>query len=131
MSTKKYKEKLSRVGEFGKDLARRSKSKCELCGASKVKLVIYELPPIPKEPDFNNCIFICEECLNKLNNLNKIKENDLRFLENSIWSELPIIKAISISLLKLIQNKFPWAEDVLYNGYVEKQDLENSEKIIF
>ncbi len=41
----KHRERLEAVALFGKDLTRRSGSKCELCETSNVKLQIYEVPP--------------------------------------------------------------------------------------
>lgn len=128
---KPYKENLLRVGDFGKDLARRSKSKCELCEASKVKLTIYEVPPAPTTPDFNNCIFICDHCLNLIFNIDTVKENDLRFLEGPIWSETEIIKATSIALLKTAENKFSWISDSLENIYIDSQLEDKISKIKF
>lgn len=126
MSKKKkpYKEDLLRVGNFGKDLARRAKSKCELCEASKVKLTIYEVPPAPKDPEFDNCIFICEHCLNLIANIENAESRDLRFLEKPMWSETKIIQATAVALLKTAQEKYLWIDDALENLYLDS-DVED------
>lgn len=121
---KPYKENLLRVGDFGKDLARRSKSKCELCEASKVKLTIYEVPPAPTVPEFEDCMLLCDHCLNTIFNIDSVKENDLRFLEGPIWSENKIIQATAIALLKTAEDKYSWISDSLENIYID-DELEN------
>lgn len=124
-----YKERLDKVTWFGKELTRRAKSKCELCEATGVKLSVFEVPPVQEEPEVERCIFICDECRGKIENLKKIKENDLRFLSNSIWSEVPLIRAVSIYLLKVISEKFSWAEDMLEDLYIEEEIEEMMKKI--
>lgn len=128
---KNYKENLSRVGDFGKDLTRRSKAKCELCNAGKVHLTIFEVPPVPKEPTFDKCIFICDHCLNIINNIDNLKENDLRFLEGACWSETLIVKATAIAMLKIYQEKYLWIEEFLDDLYIEEEIKELIEQIKF
>lgn len=130
-------ERRSIVSNFGKNLAKRAKSKCELCEASGTKLYTYEVPPISDEPDFDKCIMICSDCLDKLERLSNIgkienfSENDLRFLGNSIWSETPIIKALSAFFLEKIRIHYSWADEVLENAYLDEETLEIVEKINF
>ncbi len=50
------------VSWFGKDLTRRSKSSCELCGATHTKLFVFEVEPIPKVPNIHHCLFACDTC---------------------------------------------------------------------
>ncbi|MGL5100731.1 MAG: PhnA protein [Fusobacteriaceae bacterium] len=119
-----YKERLDKVTWFGKELTRRSKSKCELCEATGVKLHVYEVPPVQEEPEVERCIFICDDCKDKIDRLKKIKENDLRFLSSSIWSEVLMVRAFSIYLLKNISGKFGWAEDMLDDLYIDEDTEE-------
>lgn len=119
-----YKERLDKVTSFGKELTRRAKSKCELCEATGVKLSVFEVPPVKEEPKVERCIFICDECIDKIERLKKAKENDFRFLSSSIWSEVPMVKAFSIYLLQAISGKFSWAEDMLEDLYMDEETEE-------
>lgn len=127
----KSNERKAEVSSFGKDLAKRCKSKCELCEAANVKLNIYEIPPVKDEPDFHKCIMICDECLDKVERFSKMKENDLRFLGNSVWSETPIIQALSVYLLRQLKDKYSWVPDTLENVYLDEDAEELIGKIDF
>ncbi|MGL5122957.1 MAG: PhnA protein [Fusobacteriaceae bacterium] len=119
-----YMERKNIVSLFGKDLARRSKSKCELCGDSGVKLEVFELPPVPEEPCFETSIFICENCKGIIEKNNKLTENELRSISESVWSETLIIKACTISLLKKFETKYFWIQDFLESVYIEEETAE-------
>lgn len=124
-----HRERMNKVSEFGKELTRRAKSKCELCEATGVKLQVYEVPPVKDEPEIERCVFICDDCRGKIDNLKKVRENDLRFLSSSIWSEVPMAKALSIYLLKAVGGKFGWAEDMLEDLYIDEETEELVKKI--
>lgn len=113
-------ERKNKVSSFGKELTRRAKSKCELCEATGVSLSVYEVPPVKEEPEVERCIFICDECKDKLERLKKAKENDFRFLTNSVWSEVDMVRAVSIVLLKEMSKKYSWAEQVLEDLYIDE-----------
>lgn len=113
-------ERKNKVSSFGKELTRRAKSKCELCEATGVSLSVYEVPPVKEEPEVERCIFICDECRDKLERLKKAKENDFRFLTNSVWSEVDMVRAVSIVLLKEMSKKYSWAEQVLEDLYIDE-----------
>ena len=57
-----YEARVAELNLFGKDLARRAKSKCELCERGGETLSIVEVPPAPKDPDFEKCVMLCEGC---------------------------------------------------------------------
>ncbi len=118
----KNKERKDKLSMFGKDLTRRSGAKCELCEAQGVKLNIYELPPVPAEPQFERCVFLCEKCLSEVNNPEDA--NHLRCLTNSIWSEVPVVVALSIRLLKKISDKHDYAKELLEQVYID-DDVKN------
>ena len=113
-------ERKNKVNSFGKELTRRAKSKCELCEATGVSLSVFEVPPVKEEPEVERCIFICDECKNKLERVKKAKENDFRFLTNSIWSEVDMVRALSIKLLTEMATKYSWAELVLDDLYIDE-----------
>jgi protein PhnA len=117
-------ERKNKVNSFGKELTRRAKSKCELCEATGVSLSVFEVPPVKEEPEVERCIFICYECKNKLERVKKAKENDFRFLTNSIWSEVDMVRALSIKLLTEMATKYSWAEFVLDDLYIDESTEE-------
>lgn len=122
-------ERKGKVSWFGKDLARRAKSKCELSEVTGEKLEIFEIPPVKEEPNFDRCILITSGCKKLLENLDKATENDVRFFNNSVWSETPIIKAVSIAALRKMEKKHPWASDILETVYIEEELEELIESI--
>lgn len=124
-------ERKNKVNSFGKELTRRAKSKCELCENTGVSLSVFEVPPVKEEPQVERCIFICEECKDKLDRVNKAKENDFRFLGNSVWSEVEIVRALSIVLLKEMSKKYMWAEQILEDLYIDEETLNLIETIKF
>ena len=125
----RHNDRKEEILRFGKDLARRSKSTCELCETSGVKLNIYEVPPIEETPNFDMCIFICDDCIKKIENLFKLKENDLRFLGNKVWSEVPLVQAVAVYSLAQVEEKYLWVEGILENVYLEEKAKEFLEKI--
>ncbi|MGL4672503.1 PhnA protein [Cetobacterium sp.] len=127
----KHQERLNIVSGFGKNLARRSKSKCELCEATGVKLSVFEVPPSKDEPDYDRCIFLCENCIELLKNIKKSKENDFRFLSGAMWSETPIVKVTAIYILNSIKEKYSWAEELLENAYLDEEENALLETINF
>ena len=125
----RHNERKEEVLRFGKDLARRSKSTCELCETSGVKLNIYEVPPVEETPNFDMCIFICDDCIKKIENLFKVKENELRFLGNKVWSEVPLVQAVAVYSLTQVEEKYLWVEGIVENVYLEEKAKEFLEKI--
>ncbi|MGL5176476.1 MAG: PhnA protein [Cetobacterium sp.] len=127
----KHQERLNIVSGFGKNLARRSKSKCELCETIGVKLSVFEVPPSKDEPDYDRCIFLCDSCIELLKNIKRSKENDFRFLSGAMWSETPIVKVTAIYILNSIKEKYSWAEELLENAYLDEEEQALLESIIF
>jgi protein PhnA len=107
---------------FGKDLVRRSSSHCELCGAQGVKLRIYEVSPLPQEPDFDHCTMICEDCLSQINNPKIRDHNHWRCLNQSIWSEIPAVKVLAIAMLQKMAEEERWAVELLEQLYLQPED---------
>ena len=52
---------------FTKDLVRRSRSRCELCGQGNHRLSIMELEPLTPEPTPENSLFLCDSCIKQIN----------------------------------------------------------------
>jgi protein PhnA len=118
----KHQERLAILNSFGKDLTRRSASSCELCSASNVKLQVFEVPPVEKEPDCDKCIFICETCKNQIERPKTLDVNHWRCLETSIWKEVSSIKIMSMILLQKIAPIEAWAATLKEDAYLEPEE---------
>ncbi|HPS58294.1 MAG TPA: phnA protein [Spirochaetota bacterium] len=107
---------------FGKDLARRSGSKCELCSASGVSLEIFEVPPVKQEPDFEKCLFICQTCSSGIASIKKMNPDHWRCLTDKVWSETPSVKIVSVMILRAVNSRASWAGDVLDEVYLDDDE---------
>lgn len=108
---------------LGRELARRSGSKCELCHASGVRLNVFEIPPVSGDPDPDRCVFICDICASGI--FEPLKpDNHWRCLNESIWSEVKSVKIISAIILKKISAKHSWAADIIDEVYLDEEDEE-------
>ena len=122
-------ERVALLNSFGKELARRAKSRCELCEASGVKLSIHEVPPVPKEPDVARCVFICEECLEQVENPKRFQPGERwRCLTKTLWSEVPSVQALVLRLLKRLSGSQDWARETLEDAWVDPEIEEWSAK---
>jgi len=117
------KKRQEELNSLGRELARRSGSKCELCTAAGTKLNVFEIPPGSGEPDSAKCVFICDTCLSGL--FEPVKLNDhWRCLNESIWSEVKPVRILSFIILKKISVKNSWAGDIADEVYVDEEDEE-------
>ncbi len=107
---------------FGRDLARRSGSSCELCEASGVSLEIYEVPPVMHEPDFDSCLFICRACKEGIDAVKKSNPEQWRFLTGRIWSDITAVKILSVMILRAISSRATWAAEVLDDLYLDEDE---------
>ncbi|SHJ35153.1 phosphonoacetate hydrolase [Rubritalea squalenifaciens DSM 18772] len=114
-----HKERMETLNYFGKDLARRAKSKCELTGESNTPLVIYEVPPVPKDPDFDRCLMISENAAAQINNPKILVPDDWRYLRELIWSEQELVQIMACRILSYIAQSEPWAQSVLDDAYLD------------
>lgn len=118
--SEKHQARLSELNGFGKDLARRCKSHCELCDTHGMKLVIHEVPPVPKDADFEHCIFICERCQEQIEKPKTLDINYWHCLHTSIWSEVPAVQVMAVLMAKRISDKADFAEELLDQVYLEE-----------
>jgi protein PhnA len=104
-----HQARVNELNLFGKDLARRSGRKCELCESQGVALKIFEVPPVPKSPDFDHCIFICDVCHEQIQSPKQRDSDHWRCLAQTVWSDIDAVKALSIALLHTFTTD--WAQD--------------------
>ena len=101
---------------LGKDLARRARSKCELCEASGVKFSTREIEPVSAEPDLDHCLLLCEQCDQQISRKGPPDDKYWRCLETAAWKELPVIQVTAVRLLRSIGA--PWTEQLLEQLYL-------------
>lgn len=119
-----YEENQERLGilqSFGRDLARRAKSTCELSGAKGVPLAIYEVPPVPKSPDFERCLLLSEDTIASLSKPSLLNADDWRHLSELIWSEQPLQQVMSYRILEFLTKNHDWCSAILEEAYVDDE----------
>lgn len=106
------------VGALGKDLTRRSRGRCELCG-SREAVRAWELPPFPEEPTLERAVLACGRCRAWLEG-GEIVPVEARFLGEAIWSEIaPVRLAAARLLLAADHMDDPWLIDALEAAEVD------------
>lgn len=118
----KQSERHHNLNFFGKDLVRRCAAHCELCGQGAVPLSIYEVPPIPKEPELKHCLMICLQCQGHLNQPKKMEANHWRCLSTTMWSEVIAAKVVAIVILQYLAKKHDWAQEYLEQAYLSEDE---------
>ncbi|MGB1272475.1 MAG: phnA protein [Endozoicomonas sp.] len=115
----KHQERLAALNLLGKDLARRARSKCEICEAAGVPLAIYEVAPIPSEPELEHCLMACETCRDQLDNPKRLQPDHWRCLTKSIWSTVPVVQVLSLRQLRKLSEEHHWAAEALEHTYLD------------
>jgi len=108
-----HQARLAAVAGLGRWLNRRAKSHCELCQAdSGLKPV--EVPPTEDEPSPERAVFVCPRCADLVEGGRLPKDTDsLRFLADSVWSEVPVVQVAAVRLLdRLVADEVRWAEEL-------------------
>ena len=79
-------------------LLQRSGSKCEMCTAES-NLSAYELPESP-EKSSDCAVMLCGTCLDQISNPETLDENHWRCLNDSMWSQVPVVQVMAHRMLK-------------------------------
>ena len=116
-SLSKDQQRKEEISWFGKDLTRRSRSSCELCGADHTRLFIFEVAPILEQPNIHHCLFICETCNHQLIDSKQLDSLHWHCLHTSAWSIIPAIQVTAVQTLKKLQNE-DWAKLLLEQIYL-------------
>lgn len=114
-------ERRQALSSFGKDLARRAKSKCELTQASGVPLEIYEIPPHPKEPEFDRCLLLSESVIRQLAKPSTIRPEEWRHLTELIWTDVAPVQVMAVRILRHLAPREPWAQNLLDEAYFDPE----------
>ena len=120
-----HQARLNEVSSFGKELARRCKSHCELCGEN-TSLAIFEVPPVAN-PAVEKCVLIWESCRLQVSEEEKLKVNQWHCLNETAWSEVPAVQVLAYRLLKKMDSE-AWAQDLAEQLYLEEEILEWAEE---
>lgn len=114
-------ERRAAVAALGKDLSRRARSRCELCGEGG-SLSVVEPGPVPEAPDVARALLLCARCagLCAVPAARPLPADEgLRFLATSIWAELPIAQALAVRLCRRVPAA--WAREALDGLYLEPE----------
>ena len=112
-------ERRQALSLFGRDLARRAKSKCELTQTSGVSLLTYEIPPAPGEPEFERCLLVSEDVLRQLTHPENLRAGEWHHLKEIIWSDIPAVQAMALRILRHLAPTEPWARDLIEETFLD------------
>ncbi|MFY9151836.1 MAG: PhnA domain-containing protein [Prolixibacteraceae bacterium] len=103
-----------------KEMLARSGSKCELCGATD-ELKVYEIPPT-SNGKAEECVLVCETCLDQIENPEKMDANHWRCLNDSMWSTVPAVQVMAWRMLNRLRAE-SWPNDLLDMLYLDEEAL--------
>ncbi len=103
-----------------KEIAKRSNSVCELCGATD-DLTVYEVPSSPKE-GVEACVHLCATCKEQIENPDAVDANHWRCLNDSMWSQEPAVQVMAWRMLSRLKAE-GWTQDLLDMLYLEEEVL--------
>jgi protein PhnA len=102
------------------ELMARSDSNCELCSAVE-SLAVYEVPP-GSNGSADQSVLICKNCLDQIEEPDKIDANHWRCLKDSMWTQVPAVQVMAWRLLTRL-NSESWAQDLLDMLYLDEELL--------
>lgn len=106
---------------MSKELRDRSKNECELCGNKPSELIAYVVSSKNKGL-LENEVALCENCHSLLQDENFTDATYWRFLTGSIWSEVPVVQALSFRILSKLKDS-DWAVETLETVYLDDEIL--------
>ncbi len=95
----KHQDRLAAIAELGRALARRARSRCELCEESGVRLDPCEVTPLPEEPEHDRAVMLCERCARGVDG-GPLDALEWRFLESAAWSTVPAVQVTAVRALR-------------------------------
>lgn len=99
----------------------RSAGVCEMC-ASDNKLQVYEVSHAPAESD-DNYTFLCETCVEQIDDKNLTEPNHWRCLNDCMWSPVSAVQVLSYRMLDRLRPE-GWPADLIDMLYLEDSTLE-------
>ncbi len=123
-----HKQRLNDLNLLGRELARRSKSRCEMCRNQK-PLFITELMPTPETPDIESALLLCSSCQHlakepqnnpSLSTINSLQ--NYSFLNDAVWSETAPVQIVAIRNVRFLAKEGAiWAQDLNDSLYVSPE----------
>jgi protein PhnA len=113
-----HQARVAATAALGRTLSRRARNRCELC-SDKTSLSVVEVPPLPEEPDPEQAVIVCERCAGLIGGRSE-DPSTLRFLEESVWAEVPVVQIAVVRLVRgLAGDGVDWAERILEGLYLD------------
>ncbi len=110
------------VNALGRELARRAKSRCELCGEGGRRLEVVEVPPLPERPEAGKAVLLCEVCADGVRGGRMGPVERWRFLEQVVWSEVPPVQVTAVRMARsLSEQGVGWAQELLAGLYLDPE----------
>ena len=100
-------------------LAKRSGSKCELCGSTG-NLKVYEVPPATG--NMEDAIYACPRCLSQIEKKDVLDSAHWQCLATSMWSEVPAVQVMAWRMLNRLRGE-SWAAENLDMLYLDDEKL--------
>ncbi|MBU0961420.1 MAG: phnA protein [Proteobacteria bacterium] len=117
----KHQQRLEQLSFLGKTLVRRSGAKCELCSHAHGTLYSIEIPPVPELPSEDHTLFLCESCKDVVET-SKLNPQEMHYLEEVIWSDLPVLQVTAVRLCRRLRDKGEaWAAELLDTVYLSPE----------
>lgn len=104
-----------------KELLQRSESTCELCKSTN-DLKAIEVSG-SSESNADTHILVCDTCRNQISLDEPLGQNHWRCLNDSMWSEIPVVQVIAWRMLNKLKAE-SWAQDLLDMMYMSDETLE-------
>ncbi|MFT7519627.1 MAG: protein PhnA [Kiritimatiellia bacterium] len=121
-------ERKRAVAALGKNLSRRARSRCELCG-ERHPLTVIEVDPVDEDPHEDAAMLACETCREALS-AKRLDPSSLRFLETAVWEDPMPTKIAAITLLRRLQDDdIQWAREVLDGLWLDEAVEQRLERL--
>ena len=98
-------------------LMQRSNAQCELCSA-KDDLHVFAVAPASDTSEPDQCILVCQQCRDQINQSETINANHWRCLNDSMWSQVPAVQVVAFRMLTRLCAE-GWAQDLLDMMYLD------------
>jgi protein PhnA len=102
-------------------LKKRSNSCCEMC-ESKDDLAVHEVLPHHNKGKVDDFVYLCVKCKNQVEQIDEMDSNHWRCLNESMWSETPVVKVLSWRMLTRLKAE-NWTQDLLEMMYLDDETL--------
>jgi len=113
----RHQERKAALNSLGRPLARRARSRCELCEGA-VSLRPFEVPPSGDEVALERTLLLCDPCLNALEK-GRPDGNRWNFLSSAVWNELAPAQVCAVRLTRILaESGQDWAARLLEDLYL-------------